>query len=217
MLRVWRAHERLEGRDPAPLIVPIVLYHGPERWAIPRSLSELAGRPVDPLRYTLLDLVRIPYDELPPDERVRSGLTILKYALVEDPSREHLRESARTISMLDPELKRRLASSMAAVHQLTREDLESLLREADPDLWETVMPTVAEEWMKEGEARGLMRGRAEGKAATLLRLLERRFGAVPEDARARVLAAPVGDLDAWLDAFVSASDLDDVFRNDAVH
>ena len=123
--------------------------------------------------------------------------------------------------MLDPELKRRLASSMAAAHQLIREDLESILREADPDLWETVMPTVAEEWMKEGEARGeargLMRGRAEGKAETLLRLLERRFGAVPEDARARVLAAPVEDLDAWLDAFVSASDLDDVFRNDAVH
>ena len=79
------------------------------------------------------------------------------------------------------------------------------------------MPTVAEEWMKEGEARGLVRGRAEGKAETLLRQLERRFGAVPEDARARIIAAPVGDLDAWLDAFVSASDLDDVFGNDAVH
>ena len=225
MLRVWRAHERLEGRDPAPLIVPIVLYHGPERWAIPRSLSELAGRPGDPLQHDLIDLVRIPYDDLPPTARVRNGPTILKYALVEDPSREHLRESARTISMLDPELKPRLASYMAAVHQLTREDLESILREADPDLWETVMPTVAEEWMKEGEARGeargLMRGRAEGKAEgkaeTLLRLLERRFGDVPEDARARIIAAPVGDLDAWLDAFVSASDLDDVFGNGAVH
>ena len=115
--------------------------------------------------------------------------------------------------MFDPELKLRLASHLTAVHQVTREDLESLLREADPELWETVMPTVAEEWMKEGEARGLMRGKAE----TLLRQLERRFGAVPEDARTRIIAAPVGDLDAWLDAFVSASDLDDVFGNGAVH
>ena len=87
------------------------------------------------------------------------------------------------------------------------------------------MPTAAEEWRKEGEAigeaKGLMRGRAEGKAEgkaeTLLRLLERRFGAVPEEARARILAAPVADLDAWLDAFVSASSLDDVLRNGAVH
>ena len=119
--------------------------------------------------------------------------------------------------MLDPELKPRLASYMAAAHQLTREDLESIPREAGPELWETVMPTVAEEWMKEGEARGLLRGRAEGKAETLLRLLERRFGAVPEDARALIRTASVGELDAWLDAFVSASNLDDVLRNDAVH
>ena len=79
------------------------------------------------------------------------------------------------------------------------------------------MPTAAEEWKNEGLAEGLMRGRAEGKAETLLRQLERRFGAVPEDARTRVLAAQVEDLDAWLDAILSASSLDDVFRNGAIH
>ena len=152
---------------------------------------------------------------------MRSGLTTLKYALVEDPSPEHLRESARTISILDPELKPQLASYMVAAHQLTREDLENILREADPELWETVMPTAAEEWKEEGraegEAKGLAEGLMRGKAETLLRQLERRFGAVPEDARARILTAPVGDLDAWLDAFVSASSLDDIFRNGAIH
>ena len=71
------------------------------------------------------------------------------------------------------------------------------------------MPTVAEAWKKEGEAKG--------RAETLLRLLERRFGHVPEDAAARVLAAPVEDLDAWLDAILSASSLDDIFRNGAIH
>ena len=75
------------------------------------------------------------------------------------------------------------------------------------------MPTVAEEWKAEGRAEGLMQGKAE----TLLRLLERRFGAVPEDARTRILAAPVGDLDAWLDVILSASNLDDVFRNGVIH
>ena len=83
------------------------------------------------------------------------------------------------------------------------------------------MPTVAEEWKEEGraegEAKGLAEGLMRGKAETLLRQLERRFGAVPEDARARILAAPVGDLDAWLDAVISAPSLDDVFRNGAIH
>ena len=79
------------------------------------------------------------------------------------------------------------------------------------------MPTVAEQWKEEGRAQGRAEGRAQGKAETLLRQIERRFGAVPEDARNRILDAPVGDLDAWLDAFVSASSLDDVFSNDAIH
>ncbi|MCY4589170.1 MAG: DUF4351 domain-containing protein [Alphaproteobacteria bacterium] len=69
------------------------------------------------------------------------------------------------------------------------------------------MSTVAEQWKVEG--------RAQGKAETLLRQLEQRFGAVPEDTRTRILDAPVGDLDAWLDAFVSASSLDDLFGNGA--
>ena len=42
------------------------------------------------------------------------------------------------------------------------------------------------------------RGKAEGKAETLLRLLERRFHDVPETYRAQVLAAGVEQLDAWM-------------------
>ena len=55
----------------------------------------------------------------------------------------------------------------------------------------------------------------EGKAETLLGLLERRFGAVPEDAGTRILDTLVGDRDAWLDAFACASNLDDVLGNGA--
>ena len=160
---------------------------------------------------------------------MRGGLGILKYALVEAPSYPDLLESVRNLSRRDLKLKSPLAGYMVETHNLTREALERLLREADPELWETVMPTAAEEWRQEGRAEGLaeglMRGKAEGraegkaegKAETLLRQLERRFGAVPEDARARVLSAPIEDLDAWLDAIVSASSLDEVFRNGAIH
>ena len=46
VLRVWRAHERLEGRNPAPLIVPIVLYQGAVEWtsSLHCSSSELRSR-----------------------------------------------------------------------------------------------------------------------------------------------------------------------------
>ena len=68
---------------------------------------------------------------------------------------------------------------------------------------------AVETWMKQGEAKG--------KAETLPRLLERRFGAVPEAARARVPAASVADLDGRIDAIPDAGNVDEVFVNGPAH
>jgi len=108
---VPRDHER--RGDPggaAPLIIPVVVYQGPAQWTVPRSLSELSGRPGDPFRYELLDLVRTPFPGLSPDAHVRAGLGILKHALVEEPSREDLWELLRDLHMHSPALKSPLAS-----------------------------------------------------------------------------------------------------------
>ena len=69
------------------------------------------------------------------------------------------------------------------------------------------MSTVAEAWVREGKAQG----KAEGKAETLLRLLHRRFGPVPESARARMAVGSAAEIDAWLDALLDAQSLTEVF------
>ena len=43
-------------------------------------------------------------------------------------------------------------------------------------------------------------GKAEGKADSLQRLMRRRFGTLPDWAVERIAAAPLAQLDAWLDA-----------------
>jgi len=53
-------------------------------------------------------------------------------------------------------------------------------------------------------SKGEAKGKMEGKAETLLRLLRRRFGAVPEWAEQRVAAASTAQLDAWLDGIFDA-------------
>ena len=63
-----------------------------------------------------------------------------------------------------------------------------------------------------GMAKGERLGMAKGKAATLLRLLDRRFGAVPEAVARRVTTADAAALDAWIDNFLTAADLDEVFH-----
>ena len=206
---ILQYHERREGPGGVPpVIIPLVVYNGPEEWTVPRSLPELSGQPGDPFRSKALDAAQTPFPELSPDDHVRVAPGVVKTAPVEEGFREDVGEWLRKLGRHSPASLSRLVSHIVSTHQLTRDSLEELLREIDPELCDTVTPMVAEEWKEAG--------RAEGKTETLLRQLERRFGAVPDDARIRILAAPVGDIDAWLDAFVSASSLDDVFGNGTI-
>jgi predicted transposase/invertase (TIGR01784 family) len=53
-------------------------------------------------------------------------------------------------------------------------------------------------------------GREEGRAEILVKLLGLRFGPVPADVRARVAAATVEQLDAWVERVLTAATLDEV-------
>ena len=66
-------------------------------------------------------------------------------------------------------------------------------------------------FVKWGEELGRAEGRAEGEAKILIRLLERRFGVLPNAILARVAAADVDSLDRWVDRVMDACDLDSVF------
>jgi len=77
------------------------------------------------------------------------------------------------------------------------------MRLARPQDGEAMMGTIAEKWLQEGMQKG--------EANTLARLLERRFGAVPDSVRERVATASLERLDTWLDAVIDAESLDEVF------
>ncbi len=61
-----------------------------------------------------------------------------------------------------------------------------------------------------GEQRGEQNGRQEGEATLLRRLLERRFGALPDWARDRIAAADSAALEEWGLRVLDAGSLDDV-------
>jgi hypothetical protein len=75
-----------------------------------------------------------------------------------------------------------------------------------PEHEETAMSIAAQEWKAEWKAEG----QAEGRAEALLRILERKFGPLPEGARVRVAAATASDVDAWLDRVIDSPALDAV-------
>ena len=98
---------------------------------------------------------------------------------------------------------------MLETYVLSAEKIRGLIDETAPKVWERVMQTVAEQWRAEAKAKG--------EANMLLKLLARRFDTVPEDIRTRIHAASVEELDAWVDAVLSASSLDEVFLNGVRH
>jgi len=75
---------------------------------------------------------------------------------------------------------------------------------------ETIMST-AERLRREGKAEGKAEGIAEGRAETILRMVTKRFGAVPEHLVARVRNGSPADLDRWTDRILDARSLAEVF------
>jgi hypothetical protein len=67
--------------------------------------------------------------------------------------------------------------------------------------------------LEKGRQEGLQKGLQKGEAALLLRLLERKFGRLDRQIRARVRAADAESLLAWGERVLTAERLEDVFRN----
>ena len=63
----------------------------------------------------------------------------------------------------------------------------------------------------EGRAAGIEIGRSEGKAELLERLLTKKFGALSEASRSRLLLATDDELNAWSEALLVATGLEEVF------
>jgi len=73
------------------------------------------------------------------------------------------------------------------------------------------MQGFGQKYFEEGIAFGEARGKAEGEARVLVRLLEKRIGAVPETLRARIFAADLASIEAWVDRAIEATDFQSIF------
>lgn len=73
--------------------------------------------------------------------------------------------------------------------------------------------STADRLIAQGRAEGRVEGRTEGQTNSLLRQLETRFGALPENVRGRVRSATTDDLDRWTVRVLDAKSLADVFES----
>ena len=225
MLRIWVRHAggKAEALRSLPPILPMVVYHGASEWKVSLSLRDTIKAPEaikqyqPDVRYTLVDLGPIPNDRLSAFPPLRAGLLALKYSH-QDGDAEAVLVQAFTDARDMPSLFRMLVSYATTVYASVNPVLlRRAIHKVRPEWEDEMLSIAAKEWMAEGRTEGMMKGEAKGKADTLLRQLHRRFKVLPAGIEDRVRAADSDRLDEWLDRFVDAQTLADVFGSEQPH
>jgi hypothetical protein len=209
---------RLPSDGRLPPLFPVVLYNGESRWSMPTALDVLVGLPPESplwqwqpgMRYHVIDEGAFGDADL----AARETLAALLFRL------ENARQPDQVVAVVDavigwfrlhPEfdaLKPLFAGLAGRVVEMAQSPGPAV--KVSENLLEvrTMLAGRAAEWKRQWNEEG----RQEGAAGVLLRLLERRFGPLPDTARARIASADVSSLENWGLRLLEAGSLDDVLR-----
>ncbi len=244
MLRyVMRQLERWRRQHPEseklPVILPVVMYHGPEGgWTAARRMEDLFYLPAEAVEIWRELVPRFEYrlDDLTAEReeslRARAGspMVVLTWLLLRSGRSEHLDVLLEAWS---PVLAEVMASPegpedlRAVVHYLYKVGSEGALG----DLWR-VLDSIARKQREEevmaifnvpildeahdkglakGLAKGLVEGRAQGLSQGVLRILALRGISVDERTRQKILACKDPELlDRWQERALQATSLADL-------
>jgi predicted transposase YdaD len=242
MLRyVVRLVERWRTEHPEstrlPVILPLVMYHGPEgAWTAPRRVEELFELPDEkeqrerwralvPRFEYLLDDLTVEREEAlrarPGPPLARLAWLVLRHVRTGELARKlpdwvalfaQVQAGPEGAEHLVVVTRYLLWVGDKAVHEAARRVLHSVL---DEQRAEELMRSYGEELIERGLQQGLAKGREEGRlrgrAEAVLRLLTARGVHADEAARQRILSCTDGAaLDRWFDRALNATALSDV-------
>jgi putative YhgA-like transposase len=214
--------KKLKAGTQLPPLLLLVLHNGVRRWDAPAATHELIALPPDSalwpwqphVRYYLLDMSTFSKDEL----ARRPTLVALLFRLEQQYPREEFNELVSEVIgwFRRHEGHERLRALFA---ELIREGLAArgMISHnlSEITTMKSNIPKNIEDWidylLTKGEAEGEAKGLLKGKAEALLCLLAERFGAVTPTLRKRIHEARQPTLDRWFKRAIVATDLHSVF------
>jgi predicted transposase/invertase (TIGR01784 family) len=192
MVRVWRRHirENPEARR-LPVILPLVLFHGPRGWEGPLDFHSLVEIPAkDFLPYTTSFRMGL-FDLASPQGHTIAGSALVRIladilgALGKPDFMERITRAFETLNELAeaPSFSRYfeiLFRYVLDVYDIPKQNLMDMAVESmKTDIREAAMTTY-EQIKQEGKLEGKLEGKTEAGAALLARLLSKRFHLNPE-------------------------------------
>ena len=205
MVRIWERFTKRGEQRPFPPIVPMVVYHGKERWKVSLAFEDLFQLPdsfrkmVPKFQYLLCDLTRYSDEEIKGAVSLRVFLLLLKNIFMEDFPRK-FPEILRLLSGLSNKqsgleyLETILRYVASGADTITPEEMGRNIEQIFEEQGGNVMATLAEQWIEEGMQQGIQQGMQQGIQKgiqqgireMLYEAISSRFGAVPEDISEKV-------------------------------
>ena len=208
--------ERCAELDPAslarpPRIIPLLLYCGKEKWAMPERLDAMFGEGEDALglqlRCKCVNLAELPADALSGDESLQAAFYAMLYIGGALEGEAQVRDVVARLPQ-----DRQFAAAVLAYLQaagIGYDEIVSAINEVKPEWGGDNMVNYIKQSWDEGVAAGRVEGRAEG----LTHLLQHRFnGDVTPDIRQRIAAASLEEIDAWFHRGIDSPSLEEIFR-----
>jgi hypothetical protein len=218
MTRIWEELDRTRPHPAKlPPILPVVLSQNAEVWEVANQLAALLDLPpelekelrpfIPDFCYRDLQLAAMDYAAIP---GTSSGVFVLRAmkaerlgALLEAPVWEE------DLILRIPEELFRLVLRYILGADIDKAAFESRIQKIQDPQLRTAAMSLAQVYRQEGRQEGRHQGRQEGRRQDILRLLEVRFGTVPQGIREAVLeeGAP-SRLDLLFDAAITSADLE---------
>ncbi|KKC30248.1 Rpn family recombination-promoting nuclease/putative transposase [Caldanaerobacter subterraneus KAk] len=204
MVEIWRSilkdvpkKESRKKDFKLPVIVPIVLYNGSRKWTAKTSYKETLnsyetfGEYAVDFKYILIDVNRYTKEELLRLENLIASVFLLEQRVEFEEMMARLRELSEILNNLDKDeillfkawFKKIL---LARLPGKERGNIERIIDENKEvgmmisNLEKTILQEMKER-EKKGMKKGIEKGMEKGMGVTVLKLLEKKFGSVPEE------------------------------------
>ncbi len=239
MVNIWEQKVDKEKFLTLPIIIPLVIYHGKEKWSVKQTLSGIIDmenlpdsikRYIPDFNYILYDFSPLSDKEIKGNVKLKIFLEMLK-AIFKKETAEFM-DAVKMLFMAMEELNKRtrgidyletlIRYIMSTRKDIEFEDIYNAVKEISLEGSEIIM-TIAEKLINEGMEKGIEKGMKKGmkkgflsaKSETALSLLTKKFGSLPKKIKNKIQKADADTLSLILDNIfdlTSLEDLDDFLK-----
>ncbi len=177
MVNIWNTHQKQFKSSKFPVIIPLVFYHGVEKWNVGRKFSDIVEKAriyanyIPDFQYELSDLSRYSDKQIKGKILYRVVYSLFKHIFSDDIGKwfeyicillSQLESEQTALEFLETALKYLVKAS----EKIDEKTIQQSVQKALSIRGEKVMPTLAEKWKQEGIEigieKGIERGREEG-------------------------------------------------------